>query len=149
MSVEVVVRILRDEDRDALVKIDARITGKERPEYYRHKLAAVKIGDSQINSSLVATVDGNVVGFLIGTLYFGEFGIPEGSAVVDTLGVDPDFQDRGVGGALFDQFLSNMRVARVEKIYTMVDWKEFGLLKFFGKMGFAPSQRLSLECKVY
>jgi predicted N-acetyltransferase YhbS len=148
MSLEVTVRLLRPDDIDDIVAIDEKITGTARPEYYRHKIDATNVADAQLSASLVAETDGKVVGFLMGTLFFGEFGIPESSAVVDTLGVDPAFQDRGVGGALFDQFLANMRAARVEKIYTLVDWNDFGMLKFFGNMGFVPSQRLSLECRV-
>lgn len=148
MGVKAVVRVMKPQDVDALVAIDEKITGAARPEYYRHKLEIAGLQDAQINASLVAEVDGKVAGFLMGTLFFGEFGIPETSAVVDTLGVDPAFQDHGVGGALFEQFRANMRAAQVEKIYTVVDWTDFGLLKFFGNMGFGPSQRLSLECSV-
>lgn len=148
MSVNVVVRVLKPQDLDAIVAIDAKITGAAHPEYYRHKLAVSGLRDAQINASLVAEVDGRVAGFLMGTLFFGEFGIPQTSAVVEALGVDPAFQDRGVGGALFDQFRANMKAAQVERIYTLVDWKDFGLLKFFGHMGFGPSRRLSLECPV-
>jgi len=148
MSVKVIVRVFRPQDIDAIVAIDEKITGSARPEYYRHKLEVVGLHDAQINASLVAEVDGTVAGFLMGTIFFGEFGIPESSAVVDTLGVNPDFQDHGVGSALIDQFRANMKVAQVERIYTLVDWKDFGLLKFFGNMGFVPSQRLSLEFPV-
>ncbi|RMG92296.1 MAG: GNAT family N-acetyltransferase [Candidatus Dadabacteria bacterium] len=148
MGLEVTVRLMRPEDLDAVVAIDERITGNRRDEYYRHRFEVAGLKEAQINASLVAEADGRIVGFLMGTLFFGEFGIPENSAVVDTLGVDPAFQDRGVGGALFDQFRANMRAAGVERIYTLVDWKDFGLLKFFGHMGFVPSQRLSLEYPV-
>ena len=148
MSVNVVVRVFRPQDIDAIVDIDGKITGSARPEYYRHKLAVAGLHDAQINASLVAEVDDEVAGFLMATVFFGEFGIPESSALVDTLGVNPEFQDHGVGGALFDQFRANMKAARIERIYTLVDWKDFGLLKFFGNMGFVPSQRLSLEFPV-
>ncbi len=148
MSVNVTVRVMRPDDLDAIVAIDEKITGEARSEYYRHKLDATNLHDAPINASLVAEADGKVVGFLMGTLFSGEFGIPENSAVVDTLGVDPQYQDHGVGSTLFDQFRTNMKAAGVEKIYTLVDWKDFGLLKFFGHMGFGPSQRLSLEYPV-
>ncbi|WP_025323411.1 GNAT family N-acetyltransferase [Deferrisoma camini] len=148
MSLSVIVRVMKPEDLDAVVAIDEKITGTLREEYYRYRFKVATLNDTQINASLVAEADGRVVGFLMGTLFSGEFGIPESSAVVDTLGVDPEFQDRGVGGALFDQFRTNMKAAGVERIYTLVDWKDFGLLKFFGNMGFVPSQRLSLELPV-
>ncbi|MBI5018101.1 MAG: GNAT family N-acetyltransferase [Deltaproteobacteria bacterium] len=148
MSLEITVRVLRPTDLEAVVAIDEKITGNSRPEYYRHKLDVANLHDAQINASLVAEAEGRVVGFLIGTLFFGEFGIPETSALVDSLGVDLGYQDRGVGAALFDQFRSNMKAAQVDRIYTLVEWKDFGLLKFFGNMGFLPSRRLSLECPV-
>lgn len=145
MSLEVTVRVMKLQDLDAIAAIDERITGTARTAYYKHRLQAAESHDAQINASLVAEADGRVVGFLMGTLFFGEFGIPESSAVLDTLGVDSDCQDRGIGSALFEQFRTNMKAAGVEKIYTLVDWNDHGLLKFFGNMGFAPSRRLSLE----
>ena len=148
MSMEVTVRILRPDDLDAIVAIDEKITGTSRPEYYQNKIALAELHDAQINASLVAEAGGKVIGFLMGTLVFGEFGIPDASAVIDTLGVDPDCQDRGAGGLLFDQFTTNMRVAQVERIYTMVDWKDVNLMKFFSNMNLVPSQRLSLELKL-
>ena len=141
MSPEVEVRLLRPDDIDQIVAIDAKITGQARPEYYRHKLQASTLHEAQISTSLVAVADGKVIGFLMGTLFFGDFGIPESSAVVDTLGVDPAHQDRGAGGALFAQFLANMKAAGVEKIYTLVDWRDFGLLKFFGHVFFHVTER--------
>lgn len=148
MSKPVTVRPLRPQDLAAVVAIDAKVAGRSRARYYEEHHALGAGSGAQINASLVAEVDGVVVGFLMGTLSFGDFCIPDTAAVVDTLGVDPDCQDRGVGGALFEQFRANMRAAGVERIYTLVDWADFGLLKFFGKMGFGPSQRLSLECPV-
>lgn len=148
MSLKITVRVLKPQDIDAIVGIDEEVTGIARPEYYAHKLQLSDLRDAQINASLVAEADGRVVGFLMGTVSFGEFGIPETSAVIDTLGVAPEYQDRGVGGALFDQFRANMRAAHVDKVYTLVDWKDFGLLKFLGNMGFGPSRRLSLEWPV-
>ena len=59
--------------------------------------------------------------------------------------------DSGLGAkadALIDQFRSNMRAAGVEKVYTLVDWTDLGLLNFFAHAGFNPSQRLSLEFQV-
>jgi predicted N-acetyltransferase YhbS len=149
MSFTVTVRVMKPSDLDAIAAIDEKITGTARQEYYQYRLEVAGRSDTQLNASLVAEADGKVVGFLMGTLYFARFGIPETSAMVDALGVDPEAQDRGVGSALAEQFRSNMKAARVEKIYTLVDWADLDLLKFFGNQGFVPSQRLSLECRVF
>lgn len=148
MSLKPSIRVMKATDVDALAAIDAKITGTARPEYYAHKLELANLHDAQINASLVAEAEGRAIGFLLGTLFLGEFGVPEASAIIDTVGVDPAYQDRGVGGALVEQFRSNMRAAGVEKVYTLVDWTDLGLLKFFAHAGFTPSQRLNLELEV-
>jgi predicted N-acetyltransferase YhbS len=148
MSLKVSVRLLRPADLDAIVSIDEKVTGTARPEYYEHKFRMAGLHEGQINASLVAEENHEVIGFLMGSVCYGDCGIPETSAVLDTLGVDPAYQDRGVGGLLFDRFLSHMKAIQIDKIYTSVDWKDFGLLKFFGHMGFVPSQRMNLECPV-
>ncbi|MBI5445687.1 MAG: GNAT family N-acetyltransferase [Deltaproteobacteria bacterium] len=148
MSLVPTIRLLKPTDVDAVVAIDGKITGTARPEYYAHKLEVANLREAHINASLVAEADGKVVGFLMATLFLGEFGIPEASALIDTVGVDPSCQDHGVGSALVEQFRSNMRVAGVERVYTLVDWTDLGLLKFFAHAGFTPSQRLNLELQV-
>ena len=45
----------------------------------------------------------------------GEFGRVETTAVIDTIGVDPDYQNKGVGRALVSQLLTNLGTLRVER----------------------------------
>ena len=97
---------------------------------------------------MVAEYEGVVVGFLMGELYQGEFGIPESSAMADTIGVRPSFQHRGVANRLMDDFLSILKGARVERVYTIVSWNDRPLLGFFEKSGFAPGGSLVLERKM-
>lgn len=139
------MRVLRGADLDAIVAIDEKASGQNRREYYEHKAAVLLDKRHTINSSLVAELDGKVVGFIMGDIYFGEFGIPDTSATIDTLGVDPTFQNRGVASELMDQFIMNMKAAGVNKIYTLVNWDNFALERFFSMHKFVPSKRLNLE----
>jgi predicted N-acetyltransferase YhbS len=139
------MRVLRGTDLDAIVAIDAKASGQDRREYYERKIALLLDKKHTINSSLVAELDGRVVGFIMGDIYFGEFGIPDTSATIDTLGVDPTFQNRGVASELMDQFIMNMKAAGVNKIYTLVNWDNFALERFFSMHKFVPSKRLNLE----
>ena len=92
--------------------------------------------------SLVADLDSVPVGFIMARVDLGEFGRVETTAVLDTIGVDPDYQNRGVGHALVSQLLANLGTLRVEKVRTEVDWQDHDLLAYLGRNGFRPSQQL-------
>lgn len=148
MAVQVSVRTIRKNDLEAVVAIDKLITGQERREYYQRKFEQALDNRHNVNASLVAEVDGKVVGFMMGDVYFGEYGIPDASATIDTLGVHPDFQKHGIASDLMDQFLMNMKAANVKKIYTLVNWSDFALESFFSHHKFVPSKRISLELQL-
>ena len=139
------IRVMKPSDLDAIVRIDEQTSGQNRREYYERKMSILLDRKHTINSSIVAELDGKVVGFIMGDIYFGEFGIPETSATIDTLGVDPAIQNRGIAGDVMDQFIMNMRAAGVTKIYTLVNWDDFALERFFSRHKFVPSKRINLE----
>jgi ribosomal protein S18 acetylase RimI-like enzyme len=142
------IRVLRKEDLDAIVAIDEKVARQNRRAYYERKVALITDPFRSINSSIVAEIGGRVVGFIMGDVYFGEFGIPETTATIDTLGVDPALQNRGLASELLEQFMMNMKVAGVTRVYTLVNWDDFALEKFFSHHKFAPSRRINLECQV-
>ena len=145
MATNRVMRVLRKADLAAIVAIDEKTSGSNRREYYERKINTITDPERSINSSLVAELDGRVVGFVMGDVYFGEFGIPETTATIDTLGVDPGVQNKGIASELLDQFMMNMKVAGVNKVYTLVNWDDFALEKFFSRHKFVPSKRINLE----
>ena len=138
------VRTMKDEDLRALTAIDRSITGRDRAEYFERKLAEA-LHESDVRVSLVAELDGVPVGFIMARVDLGEFGRLESAAVLDTIGVDPEYRDRGVGRALLSQLLANLTSLRVEKILTEVDWADRDLMSFLGRCGFRPSARLCFE----
>lgn len=145
---EIIIRPLKKEDLKAIVNIDYRITGRLREEYYKRKLDEIFM-PGKLSCSLIAEIDcGEVVGFLIGQVFEGEFGIPEDSGYIDTLGIDPKYHKLGIGSKLMEQFISNMKAVSVKKIYTFVDFSDLRLIKFFGSQGFLPSRRISLELEL-
>ena len=85
-----VMRVLRQSDLDAIVAIDAHATGEARQEYYERKIAGILNRAANINTSIVCEIDGKVAGFIMGYVFFGEFGIADSTATIDTLGVHPD-----------------------------------------------------------
>jgi ribosomal protein S18 acetylase RimI-like enzyme len=130
------------DDLDAIARIDRGITGADRRAYIASRLAEA-IDDAGVRVSLTARVDGLPVGYLMARADLGDFGRTEPVAVLDTLGVDPAYANRGVGRALLSQLFANLGALRVERVETIVAQRDLRLLGFLHATGFCASQRLS------
>ena len=136
------VRTLKADDVDDIIRIDQRVTGRRR-EGYIAQLVQEAMTDSDVRVSLVARVDGIPVGFVMARTDFGDFGRAEPVAVLDTIGVDPDYSHHGVGHGLLSQLFVNLEGLRVERVETIAARENFGLLGFLYDIGFEPSPRLA------
>ena len=143
----ILVRSLRQEDAARLVRMDHAITGRNRTAWYEGKLQRA-LEESDLRISLGAEVDGCLVGAVLGSLHYGEFGLPEPIAVVDTILVEPGHGRQGVGTALLDQLVKNLRALGIERLRTEVAWDEYALNRFLGHRGFTPAPRLVLELRL-
>lgn len=142
----VTVRNLQHTDLPDVVRIDAMASGRNRPAYFELMLMRA-LNFAGLQMSLVAKIDGQITGYLIVSLYYGEYGLTEPTASVDAIGVHPDFRGRGVGHALMQQFRSNAAAIGVGIVRTEVEWDDFELLGFFKHEGFAPAKRICLEVR--
>jgi ribosomal protein S18 acetylase RimI-like enzyme len=138
------VRTMKEADLAALIDIDRRITGHDRSSYFRRKLEDA-LHESDVRVSLVAEWDEVPIGFIMARVDFGDFGRMEPTAVLDTIGVDPDYRDQGVGRALLSQLLVNLMTLRIERVRTEVDWQARDLLGFLDRCGFQPAQQLCFD----
>jgi len=136
------VRSLTSGDVGNIVRIDRRITGRDRTTYIT-RLVGEALKDSAIRVSLAAYRDGSVSGFIMAKVDFGDFGRTEPVAVIDTIGVDPGFAGSGTGTALLSQLFVNLEALQVERVETVIARENFDLLGFFYRAGFGPSQRLA------
>jgi len=143
-SEEIVVRRLRPEDLESVIAVDAKIVGRRRDEYFKVKLEQA-LAETGIQISLAAELQGCFVGFLLARVWYGEFGALEPVAVLDTVGVHPDFKSRGIGAALIDQLCTNLRALSIPQLQTEVDWDSPDLIGFFHRLGFNPAPRLCLD----
>jgi len=142
----VTFRLMKADDFDAVVAIDEKILNTSRSEYYEVKFEKLFESKDYLPASLVAEKeDGTVVGFVMGELYMGEYGIFEEEARLDTIGVDPDHQHKGIGRQLMDEFMDHLRTVGVKKINTLVDWNDSRLIHFFSANQFSPSRTINLE----
>ena len=140
------IRLMKAEDFDVVVGIDEKVLKASRPEYYEMKFEKLFHSNDYLPASLVAERDdGTVVGFVMGELYMGEYGIFQEKATLDTIGVDPDCQHQGVGGLLMNEFMDHLKKLGVQKVNTLVDWNDSKLIHFFSANQFSPSKTINLE----
>jgi ribosomal protein S18 acetylase RimI-like enzyme len=77
-----------------------------------------------------------------------EFGVPETIAWIDTIGIDPAHQKKGLATALAHELIEILKGAGVKTIYTLVRWSDWDLLQFFHAMGFNRGDLINLELKI-
>jgi len=141
-----VIRTIVPSDLDRVVEIDIKVLGKSRLEYWEMKLELVE-KRSQI-SSLVAELDGKVIGFIIGGASRWEYGVPENIGWLDPIGVDPDYQRKGIAQILFTEMTNKLKKLGVDTIITFVKRRDPILLKFFNSLGFQKGDMINLELDV-
>jgi ribosomal protein S18 acetylase RimI-like enzyme len=136
---------MQAEDFNAVVGIDERVLKARRPEYYEIKFEKLFKSKDYLPASLVAEKEGTVVGFVMGEIYMGQYGIFQEAATLDTIGVDPVCQHQGIGEQLLSEFIDHLRKLGVKKINTLVDWNDARLIHFFSANRFSPSMTINLE----
>ena len=141
------VQSMRPKDLQDIVRIDRAITARDRGAYMQGKLAEA-MNDSAIRVSMTARLDGVIVGYLMARADLGDFGRTSPVAVIDTIGVDPEYAHRGVGRALLSQLFVNLGALRVERVETITTPRDFALLGFLFDVGFMPSQRLEFTLPI-
>ncbi len=137
------IRLMTADDFDAVVGIDEKILEASRLKYYEMKFDKLFKSKEFLPTSLVAELDDKtVVGFVMGELYIGEYGISQVGATIDTIGVDPDYRRKGIGEQLIDKFMDHLRDLGVAKINTLVDRNDTKLIHFFSANQFSPAKSI-------
>lgn len=141
-----VIRTMLSSDLDRIIEIDVKVLEKSRPEYWEMKLDLVE--KQPQFSSLVAEMNGKVIGFIIGGASRWEYGVPENIGWVDTIGVDPDYQRKGVAKMLFKKMTHELKKMGVDTITTFVNRRDPLLLEFFNSLGFQKGDMVNLELDI-
>jgi ribosomal protein S18 acetylase RimI-like enzyme len=141
---DILIRNLTPDDLAAVVRVDETYSGVARTDFFRARIER-SLQESSIHLSLAAELDDHLVGFVTVTFFQGEFGLPDRSAVVDAIGVHPDYAKHGVGRALLDQLEMNLKALHVDSLRTEASWDNFAMLRFFSSRGFTPDARVSLQ----
>ena len=140
------IRPLNELDIEAVTRIDERVTGRYRPEVWEQRVGYYLRRDP--DSSQVAESEGTVVGFMLGEVRGGEFGLEEPTGWVEFFGVDPAARGRDIGRGLLDALLAHfaLRGARIAR--TIVARSDRDIAGFIGAMGFTEAPLTAYERKL-
>ncbi len=137
------IRPMTELDVESICRIDERITGTYRPSVWEQRATYYLRRDP--DAPQVAEVDGTVVGFMLGEVRGGEFGLEEPAGWVDFLGIDPQAQRAGLGRRLCEALLTHFRHSGAKVARTMVRSQDREIERFLRAMGFADAPLIPLE----
>lgn len=140
------IRPLDELDISAIVRIDERIGGSYRPDIWEQRVGFYLRRDP--GASQVAEVDGRVVGFMLGDLRAGEFGLEEPSGWIERFAIDPDHRGRDLGRLMFAAMIAHFRAGGARTVRTLVDRKDAGVAGFLRALGLSPSPLEALEMRL-
>ncbi|GGK66711.1 GNAT family N-acetyltransferase [Amphritea balenae] len=138
------VRALSPDDLEAVVALDQQFSGAPRQDFFSKRLKAQQQNPNTF-ISLSAEFEGNIAGFVSCQMLEGEFGGTAPIAVLDAIGVDREYQRRGVGNTLFTRLIDEVRQLGGSELQSVVKWDQPDLLRFFSDAGFELANRNVLE----
>ena len=134
---DVQIRILDTVDIGAVTDIDEKITGRYRPDDWERRIGYYMRRDP--DAALVAEIDGEVAGFMLGEVRSGEFGLEEPTGWIEVLGVDPERRGGAIGRRMAEALLEHFRSRGATTVRTLVDETMGDIAGFFGSLGFEPA----------
>ncbi len=143
---EVQIRLLEDTDIGGITSLDEKIGGRYRPEVWERRIGYYLRRDPE--ALVVAESSGRIVGFMLGEVRSGEFGLEEPTGWIEVLGVDPEVRGQAIGRRMADQMLAHFRKQGTTSVRTMVDETMGGIAEFFDRLGFEPAPIRSLVMKL-
>lgn len=137
---KITIRPLRREDIPSILEIDSKITGASRSSLDSEKITYY------LRNPMVcwgAEAHGTLIGFMLGDIRGWEFGLSE-SGWIEILGVDPGYQRKGVGRALLNAMLDELKKRGVKTVRVVARWYD-PILSFFRAEGFQHGELLSVQ----
>ena len=134
----VAIRPAQASDLPAISALDARLTGTDKPDYWRDMLAPER------NLLVAESEAGKLLGFIAGEVRAWEFGQPAAGWVF-AIQIEPRQRERGVASVLFDALVSRFREKGVTRVRTLVDRKDHLILSFFRAQGMVAGPSLQLD----
>ena len=136
------VRELRTEDIREVVRIYEIVTKESNPSVMEDLL--LDHSEKSRGVGFVAELEGRVVGFMMGEIKHGSFGVQQ-SFWIEMMAVHPKHMGLGIGQAIGERLFEFCRNKGVFDVYTTVRWDSGDILSFFKTLGFDRSNFINLR----
>ncbi len=144
MEVTLAVRPVEVRDLDAIIALDAAVTGLAKPDYWYELFHRYGTRGRQQRFFLVGDAEGEIQGFVIGEVRDWEFGSPPCGWVFG-LNVRPNARLGGIGTRLLEAIVAAFRRAGVTKVRTLLARDNNLVLSFFRSQGMTAAPFIPLE----
>jgi ribosomal protein S18 acetylase RimI-like enzyme len=134
----VAIRPAQASDLPAISALDRRLTGSDKPQYWRDMLAPDR------HFLVAETEEGTLAGFVAGEIRAWEFGQPAAGWVF-AIQIEPELRLLGVGTQLFEALVGRFKENGVTRVRTLVDRKDHLILSFFRAQGMVAGPSLQLD----
>lgn len=144
------IRMLGMDDLEDILRIEEKIEREldlkktERMDYLK-ETAVYHLQQDDPLLNLGAEIDGKLVGFVLAEIRLWEFGRGEKTGWIKVLGIDPEYQGRGIGRKLGETLLGHFKRKNIKKVRTLVNWFEGNLISYFKSLGFNILNMIPLE----
>lgn len=153
MDKKIVIRDARKKDLDAVIAIDAEISIDyygavvDKTAYWREIFDYYVLREKDKRFFLVAEVDREVAGFIVGEARAWEFGSPL-CGWVFAVEVYPRKRTMGIGQQLYTEMCRRLSQIGVSTLRTMVDIENKVTLSFYRSQGMRTGRNIELEMQI-
>jgi GNAT superfamily N-acetyltransferase len=141
------LRRMAPADLDAVVALDASLSGRTRRAYFERRLAAA-LRQPELHMQFAAEEDGVFRGHALARVLEGEFGRSRPGLRLEVISVDPAAQSRGIGRALHGALEEAARKRGIADMRTGAAWRDHAMLRFLDGIGYALAPNRVIECAV-
>jgi len=136
------IRTMTRSDIHTVIALDRKFAGTRGHLSYKD-MATLDPG-GPLDVSFVAEVGGNIIGFVIARLAYVMIPLSEICLVQGVL-VDPDYQDRGIGGRLIRELLGYCQAEGISTVRTLVEEHNDRQRHFLEQLGFRRSAIINYD----
>ncbi len=141
------LRPLAREDLDAVVGIDAALSGRPRRAYIERRLAAA-VREPKLHAQLAAADANGLAGYILARVLEGEFGRTEPGLRLEMVGVRSDARGHGVGKRLFEALAEWAQRHGIGDLRTAAAWNDHTMLRWLDAMAFTLAPTHIVDCAV-
>jgi predicted N-acetyltransferase YhbS len=141
------VRPLAAQDLDAVIAIDASLSGRTRRAYFERRLAAA-LRAPKLHAQFAVDEGGTLAGYVLGQALEGEFGSVAPAMRLEVIGVQRPLQGRGAGIALGRTLEETSRKRGLGEMRTAALWRDTAMLRFLDASGYELGRDHVIDCAI-